>query len=288
MTKNIAKSIKARLLIIAKKENLNYQLLIIRYLYERLLYRLSVSQYKNKFCLKGGALLYAFEKDIPRPTLDIDFLGMKIKNDIDTIKRVFGEILAIPCDDGILFDMPAIQAEEINESKSYQGVRVTFTAKLDSIRQTMRIDIGFGDIIIPTAQDLIYPVLMDELPAPKILAYSLESVIAEKFQAMIELSEVNSRYKDFYDVYKILSSQQLDYETLCGAIQATFSNRATSYQGTHPLFTESFMNDKSRNIQWKRFLKKIRQDENLSFEDVMILIRSKLNPIYQTLNTDKK
>lgn len=178
MTKNIAKSIKARLLIIAKKENLNYQLLIIRYLYERLLYRLSVSQYKNKFCLKGGALLYAFEKDFPRPTLDIDFLGMKIKNDIDTINRVFGEILAIPCDDGILFDMPAIQAEEINESKSYQG--------------------------------------------------------------------------------------------------------------THPLFTESFMNDKSRNIQWKRFLKKIRQDENLSFEDVMILIRSKLNPIYQTLNTDKK
>lgn len=111
MTKDIAKSIKARLLNIAKNRDINYQQLIIRYLYERLLYRLSVSKYKNRFCLKGGALLYAFEKEIPRPTLDIDFLGMKIKNDVHTIKNVFKEILAIPCDDGIQFDVSTIDAE---------------------------------------------------------------------------------------------------------------------------------------------------------------------------------
>lgn len=105
MTKDIAKSIKARLLDIAKYRDINYQQLIILYLYERLLYRLSASTYKNKFCLKGGALLYAFEKEAPRPTLDIDFLGIKIKNDVQTIKNVFKEIIAIPCDDAIQFNL---------------------------------------------------------------------------------------------------------------------------------------------------------------------------------------
>lgn len=288
MTKDIAKSTKARLLNIAKNKDINYQQLIIRYLYERLLYRLSVSNYKTKFCLKGGALLYAFEKEIPRPTLDIDFLVMKIKNDVHTIKNLFKEILAIPCDDGIQFDVSTIDAEEINESKAYQGVRITFIAKLDSIRQNMRIDVGFGDVIIPTAQNLTYPVLIDELPAPEVLAYSLESVVAEKFQAMIELSETNSRYKDFYDVYMILSKQELDDIILNEAIQTTFNNRSTVYQDAHPLFTDSFMKERDRNMQWKRFLKKIKQDENLDFEVVMNLIFSRLRPIYETLNTGKR
>lgn len=284
MTKDIAKSIKAKLLNIARSENKNYQNLIIRYLHERLLYRLSVSKFKNKFCLKGGALLYAFEKEFPRPTLDIDFLGIKIKNDIDTTKSVFREILVIPCEDGIQFDISTIEAEEINETHTYQGIRVSFMAKLDTIRQSLRMDIGFGDIVTPSAQNLTYPVLMDELPAPEILAYSLETVVAEKFQAMVELSEVNSRYKDFYDVYKILSTQNLNKVILSEAVQATFNNRNTSYQDTHPLFTEFFRNDESRNTQWKRFLKKIKQDENLDFEDVMILITSRLQAIYETLN----
>ena len=287
MTKEIAKSIKAKLLNIAKNKNANYQQLIIRYLYERLLYRLSVSQYKEKFYLKGGALLYAFEKDLPRPTLDIDFLGLKIYNDIETIKNVFTEVLAITCNDGIEFNISNIKAEEINENNSYHGVKVTFEAKLDSIRQIMHIDIGFGDIIIPTAQELSYPVLLEELPVPQTMAYSLESVVAEKFQAMIELSEVNSRYKDFYDVYKILTSQSLNVEVLEEAVKATFLNRSTFYQENHPLFSESFAKDEVRNTQWKRFLKKIKKDEELKFEDVMKLIRTKLLPIFEKLNPDK-
>jgi Domain of unknown function (DUF1814). len=287
MTKEKAKSIKAKLLNIAKNKNINYQQLIIRYLYERLLYRLSVSSYRDKFCLKGGALLYAFEKEFPRPTLDIDFLGMKIRNDIETLKDVFREILAMPCNDGVEFDISTVEAEEINESNAYHGVKVTFSAKLDTIRQSMRMDIGFGDVIIPTAQKLAYPVLLEELPVPQIMAYSLESVVAEKFQAMIELSEVNSRYKDFYDVYKILALQNLNAEVLYEAVRATFINRGTFYQKNHPLFSESFAKDEGRNTQWKRFLKKIKQDEELLFEDVMGLIHMKLHPIFETLNSDK-
>lgn len=284
MTKDISKSIKAKLLNIAKSENLDYQLLLIRYLYERVLYRLSISDYREKFCLKGGALLYAFEKEFPRPTLDIDFLGLKIKNDINTIKSIFSEILSIECkDDGVVFDTNIIDAEEITETKAYQGIRVSFTAQLDSIKQRMRLDIGFGDVIIPNAQTLHYPTLMDELPSPNILAYSLESVVAEKFQAMIELSEVNSRYKDFYDVYKILKFQDLNDALLSEAIHATFHNRQTAYLDNHPLFTSSFAKDENRNLQWKRFLKKIKQDEDLSFETVMELIASRLQIIFNSL-----
>jgi hypothetical protein len=120
------------------------------------------------------------------------------------------------------------------------------------------------------------------------LAYSLESVVAEKFQAMIELSVVNSRYKDFYDVYKILTAQPLDNVVLSDAIHATFRNRQTPYMDNHPLFSESFMQDANHNTQWKRFLKKIKQDEDLNFEVVMNLLTARLYPIFETLKDEKQ
>ncbi|GBU08254.1 hypothetical protein AwDysgo_15850 [Bacteroidales bacterium] len=284
MTKDIAKSIKAKLLNIAKQKGHNYQLLIIRYLHERLLYRLSLSDYREAFYLKGGALLYAFEKEFPRPTLDIDFLGVKIKNDLVYIKNVFAEICSITCEkDGISFDVATIIAEEITEGRAYRGVRVAVITHLDSIKQTMKMDVGFGDVVRPQALQLSYPSLMEDLPQSSIMAYSLESVVAEKFHAMIELSEVNSRYKDFYDVYKILKNHSLDNKTTSEAIYATFANRETRYQSNHPLFTKEFAIDKKRNQQWERFLKKIETNNSLSFEVVMSLISSRLQPIYEEL-----
>ena len=280
MTKNFAKSIKAKLLNIARKDGLDYQVLLIRYLYERLLYRLSVSQYREKFCLKGGALLYAFEKEFARPTLDIDFLCIKINNDETVIKQIFTEIMAIPCDnDGVVFDTNFLKTEIITENKAYHGIRLIYIARLDTIIQTMKIDIGFGDVVIPAAQSLSYPVLIPDLPVPEILAYSLETVVAEKFHVMIDLAEANSRYKDFYDVYQILSQNELDAANLTDAIQATFHNRETNFKENHQLFSEGFAKDQNRNMQWQRFLKKIKHDENLTFEKVMSLIKSKLQPI---------
>jgi predicted nucleotidyltransferase component of viral defense system len=271
---------------LAKKKRLDYQLLVIRYLYERLLYRLSISDYREKFYLKGGALLYAFEKESPRPTLDIDFLVVKIKNDITHIRDVFTEICSLSCEeDGINFDINAITTEEISENKAYTGIRVSLVAHLDSIRQVMKMDIGFGDVVTPKPIDIAYPTLMEELPAATILVYSLESVVAEKFQAMIELSEVNSRYKDFYDVYKILKNQELDDDTLLAAIRVTFQNRETGYFEAHPLFTKEFATSEERNKHWARFLKKIKQDNGLTFDTVMSLIVLKLKPIYEMLNT---
>jgi predicted nucleotidyltransferase component of viral defense system len=197
MTKEIAKSRKAKLLLIAKMGNIDYQTLLIRYFYERLLYRLSVSRFKEKFCLKGGTLLYALAKDAPRPTLDIDFLGINLSNEMENIKNAFIEILAIDCEsDGVFFDTKTIKAQELTGNKLYNGIRVSYTAHLDSIRQTMQVDIGFGDVITPSPQNLRYPVFFDNLPIPEIYAYSLETVIAEKFHAMIELSETISRFKE--------------------------------------------------------------------------------------------
>ena len=285
MTKDIAKSIKAKLLNIAKKEQVDYQSLVIRYLYERLLYRLSISEYREKFCLKGGALLYAFEREYPRPTLDIDFLGVKIKNDTTHIKNAFMEICGLVCEeDGIVFDINSIITEEIIEQRDYTGMHISLVAYLGSIRQVLKMDIGFGDVVIPKPLVITYPALMDDMPMANIVTYSLESVIAEKFQAMIELSEANSRYKDFYDVYKILKNQEIENEALLAAIHATFQNRKTNYFKDHPLFTKEFAKNEERNKQWMRFLKRIKQDNDMSFEAVMALITSRLKPMYKTLN----
>jgi predicted nucleotidyltransferase component of viral defense system len=288
MIKDIAKSIKARLFNLAKKERLDYQLLVIRYLYERLLYRLSISDYRDKFYLKGGVLLYAFEKEYSRPTLDIDFLGVKIKNDMVHIKNVFIEICSMPCEeDGVDFDINTITTEEITKQKDYTGIRLSFVAHLDSIRQLMKMDTGFGDVVMPSPLIISYPALMEELPQATVFAYSLESVVAEKFQAMIELSEVNSRYKDFYDVYKILKNQKLTDDALSAAIHATFQNRNTVYLESHPLFTKEFATDEERNKNWMRFLKKIKQDNDLSFETVISLIVLRLEPVYKTMKDGK-
>ena len=284
MTKNFSKSIKAKLLNMARNNGLDYQVLLTRFLYERLLYRLAVSRFKEKFCLKGGALLYAFEKEFSRPTLDIDLLGLKIKNDASLLIRIFTEIMSIPYEnDGVVFDTNSLKTENIAEKKAYNGIRILFIAHLDSIRQRLQIDIGFGDVLIPEAQLLPYPVLIRDLPVPDILAYSLETVVAEKFHAMLDLAESNSRHKDFYDIYRILSQNELNEKHLIDAIRATFNNRKMIFKENHPLFTQSFYEDKNRQIMWKAFLRKIKYAENLEFSDVMKCITERLYPIYHEI-----
>ena len=284
MRKDIAKSIKAKLQNISRKDKVAFQTLITRYLYERLLYRLSVSDYKEHFYLKGGALLFAIEQHYPRPTLDIDFLGIKIKNDLANLKNIFTEICSITCeDDGVNFDIESINTIHIAEEKNYKGVRVSVAVKLDSIRQIMKMDIGFGDVIIPKGKMMEYPCFLEELPEVTILTYSLESVVAEKFHAMIELSESNSRYKDFYDIYQLLSCHSLDFETLSEAIVSTFRNRNTEFKENHVIFTDMFVNDSFRVTHWNNFISKIKYPDKLEFGTVMTLITTELKPIYEKL-----
>ena len=282
--KNYGKSVKEHLLNISRAEQYSSQLLISRYFQERLLYRLSVSSYKDKFILKGGALLYAHDGFQARPTLDIDFMAKNISNDLANIEKIFQEICQIECkEDGVMFDFDTIETSEIAITKEYHGVRLSLLAHLDTAQQPISMDVGFGDVITPSPQQLTFPALIATAPSANILAYSLETVVAEKFQAMISLSLGNSRMKDFFDVYQILSRQALDSAILSDAIKATFANRGTEYKENHPLFEESFFADSNRSMYWKGFLKRIKYSKPLSFTDVGTLIRTRLQPYWNLL-----
>lgn len=281
--KNVEKSIRSRLFNLAGHQQLSYQMLIIRYAHERLLYRLSRSAFRERFYLKGGVLLYAFDRDNARPTVDIDFTGNRIRNDKTQIKSVFTEICKInDVPDGIRFDMDEIQTTEINENRVYKGIRLIITARMDTIIQPLSVDIGFGDIVIPHVHMLDYPLLLPDLPMPRILAYSPETVIAEKFQAMIELSETNSRMKDFYDVYQILKKGKINSENLELAISATFERRFTRYSEEHPIFMDDFAKNEMKQMQWNAFLKKVNANDEVPerFEDTVSFIMKELYPYW--------
>lgn len=176
-----------------------------------------------------------------------------------------------------------IVTSEIAISKEYHGVRLSLVAHLDTAQQTISMDVGFGDVITPSPQQLAFPALIATAPGANILAYSLETVVAEKFQAMISLSLGNSRMKDFFDVYQILSKQTLDSDILSEAIKATFTNRSTDYKENHPLFDKVFFTDSNRSLYWKGFLKRIKYSEPLSFTDVGALILTHLQPYWEQL-----
>ena len=289
MMKDSTASIRARLLNLSKEQGLSFQFIIIRYLQERLLFRISQSKYRNKFYLKGGALIYAFEGSKTRYTLDIDLLGKEIANNTQTIKSAFAEIVSVPCPaDGVWFNPETIQADIISEQEKYNGIRLYIDAGFHTIKQRMQVDIGFGDVIVPsTNTNLEYPVLLAESEVPVLLAYSTETLIAEKFQAMIELSLANSRMKDFYDVHKLIISQKYNPKTLEEAIRATFTNRNTTYTENHSLFYDDFFTDQNRVKMWKAFLNKIGQDKDLNFSEVGKTITSNLRPIWEGLRFQK-
>lgn len=276
---NYGKSVHDRLLNISKARNLSYQTIVSRYIQERLLYRLSVSRYREHFFLKGGALIYALSGLDARPTVDIDFLGERISRDITTLTEVFKEICHIKYEpDGVTFDIESMTAEELMLNKEYNGVRIQVKALIHSMRESVSLDIGFGDVIYNGAQSLDYPVLLDDEPI-YLLAYSAETVVAEKFEAMIKLGLLNSRMKDFYDVYTILNENNIDSSDLQNAIKITFDNRNTEFDRNHPLLSDDFRYDEMRNNKWKSYLKKIRSSSDLQFPEVVEYILSRLLPI---------
>lgn len=284
---NSGKSVRARLLNLSRAEHYNPQMMISRYMQERLLYRLSISNYRERFILKGGALLYAHDRFEARPTLDIDFVATRINNDKGNIKRIVKEICNVDyVTDAVSYDADTVEAEDITVNKEYHGIRVSVVAHLDTARQRISMDIGFGDVVIPAPQELAFPTLIDTVPQAKIMAYSLETVVAEKFHAMIVLSLANSRMKDFFDVYRILVTDKVNGEVLQDAIKSTFVNRETSYRENHPLFAEEFFASKDRQSFWNAFLRKIKYPEFIDFQTVGLLIRERLRSYWESLRDE--
>ncbi|MCD4793799.1 MAG: nucleotidyl transferase AbiEii/AbiGii toxin family protein [Bacteroidales bacterium] len=284
MKENIAKSIKAKLLHISKEENISYQLMIIRYFQERLLYRLSLSEFKNNFCLKGGVLLYLLDKKKSRPTIDIDFLAINTDNEQNYIKCIFSEICKIEYKkDAVTFDSQNIIVTEIGKRANYSGIRINLTGKLDTIKQRIQIDIGFGDKVYPKPLIVSFPVILD-MEQPIIQVYSIYSAISEKFEAMIQLSEANSRMKDFYDIYTLLINHKIDKDELENTIKITFKTRNTIYTENHSIFNNTFYTNKDKLKQWDAFKRKVKGIDSLSFEKVLIKIKTELEPIYNRIH----
>lgn len=226
--------------------------------------------------------MYALVEEKSRPTKDVDFLARQISNEINNIARIFKDICQTVCDDGLKFDGENLIVENIKEDADYQGVRVRVNCYLGHAIKTLQADIGFGDIIIPKAEEMEYPAIL-EMDYPDILTYSIESVIAEKFDAMITLAQVNSRMKDFYDIYIILNTREIDGRVLYEAIFETFQNRGTNLDINPIIFSTLFFRDNTKQSQWKGFLKRVAKQEELEFEKVCTSIKVFLEPVYLCL-----
>ncbi len=246
------------------------------YVQESWLRRIAVSPYREQLILKGGLLLYAIYNRAYRPTRDIDFLGQQLPASLEDITQMSQEIAAINLDDGVRFESKSLKASIIREENIYGGIRVQILGMLGVIRQPLQFDIGFGDAVTPPPVEMNYPTLFGETLIIK--AYSLETVVAEKFQAMVDLSLVNSRSKDFYDLYQLATTKTFDAATLCEAIEQTFQRRATSLEKGQAVFESSFALDATLNLYWNNYLKREKLDAP-TFTEVMALLQGWLEPV---------
>ncbi len=248
------------------------------------MYRLSQSVYRDNFILKGGNLIYAFENLLTRPTKDVDLLGVHISNDQASLTAIFKNILQVSNDeDAVWFNPDAIQTETITELNKYSGIRVFFEGGFDRIRQKIQVDIGFGDVVYPEYVDIDFPLLVPKLNSVLIKAYSKESVIAEKFHAIITLSYTNSRMKDFYDLFILLTTFNFDIDILSDAILATFKHRETPIIANPSFFEKEFMIDKTLDSLWKRFLKNNNISFEHNFENTVKTLTLKINPVWENV-----
>jgi hypothetical protein len=235
--KNIEASVKDQLKNKAKESNRPFAELLQYYGMERFLYRFSKSKYADKFILKGALLFTVWQIPERRTTLDIDFLG-RFDNQVAAIETVIKDVCRIPVDhDGIEFDATAVQGHKIKEDADYEGVRVKFTGFLDRAQIPMQIDVGFGDIVYPKTKVIDYPSILD-FPKPHLNGYPHESVISEKFETMIKLGLLNSRMKDFYDVWLMMRQLEFKGINLVEAIKKTFNHRKTDIPQNRPLFAD--------------------------------------------------
>lgn len=258
MSRNLAASIRARLKQHADAAREDFNLTLTRYGLERLLYRLSISPYAETYLLKG-ALLFSLWYDQPhRPTRDADLLGFG-PDDIDTAVAAFQVICRIAVEDGIALDPASVRGLEIRKEAGYRGVRIDLQAGLDGARIALQVDIGFGDAVTPAAETVDYPVLLRDLPAPRLRAYPKHTAVAEKLHAICLLGMANTRMKDYFDLWVLLTEDDLDVPQLRRAVGATFARRRLALPEATPAgLGDAFAQDAAKRSQWAAFLKRNR------------------------------
>lgn len=284
-----AASIHQRLLNKAKESGRPFNELLQYYAMERFLFRVSRSGYAEQFVLKGALLLRTLGISEIRSTRDIDLLGPD-KGSIDTLKNMIAECCRIRIEeDGLEFDPNDIEAGEIRENQAYHGYRFKIKGNLGNARISIQIDMGFGDVITPEPLWIEYPTILGQ-QTPRIKAYTVESAIAEKYQAMVDLDLLNSRMKDFFDIYYLSTHLNFEGEKLREAIKQTFKRRKTNIPESLPsAFTDAFYVDESTQIQWKAFRKKLHQESMLpDFKEVILQVKEFLWPLTERIKKGER
>lgn len=276
---NLAASVRQRLLNRAREKGEDFNLVLTRYTLERLLYRLAQSQYADRFVLKGAMLFAIWADRAYRPTRDLDLLGYGDPSE-QALATVFQEICLTDVEpDGLVFDADRIQVTEIREDQEHEGRRVQLVAALANAQIHLRVDIGFGDVVTPEAEEIDYPTLLD-FPAPRVWAYPRETVVAEKLQAMVDLGIANTRMKDFYDLWVVAWQFSFSGSSLVEAIRATFARRGTPIPSETPIaLTGALAMDPDKATQWKAFLRRSGLEETpVELSQVVTELRAFLIP----------
>jgi hypothetical protein len=277
--RDMSASVRARLMSISKINGEAFDLVLVRFAIERLLYRLSKSKHRDRFVVKGAMMFQVWSNLTHRPTRDLDLLGFG-EPDVDHFVNVFRELCdQVVEDDGLIFTADSVSATKLKEHEEYEGIRMRFDAKLGSARIPIQVDIGFGDEITPESVLIDFPTVL-KLPAPSLQSYPRETVVAEKFQAMVILGITNSRMKDFFDLFILCTEFEFDGEVIRQAIKATFDRRKTTIPDSRPLaLSADFSKDKQKSTQWIAFLRKSNLDgRNMDLTQIIIRLADFLMP----------
>ncbi len=255
MTPGVAASVRARLLNRAKQIGEEFERTLVRFASERLLYRLGASAARDRCLLKGASLLAVWLPDPYRATRDVDVLASGAVDD-EAIRSLVAEICSVSCpEDGLSFDLSALVIETIRPEEEYSGKRARFRAFLGNARIAVQLDIGVGDAVVLEPEEVTYPTMLSALPPPRLRAYPRELTIAEKFEAMVKLDTLNSRMKDFHDVWALAGAFAFDGETLQRAVAACFERRGTPWSDEAPrVLTTAFYQGPEMEARWRNYL----------------------------------
>lgn len=282
---NLPASVRQRLLNVSRINKEPFDRILSRYAVERLLYRLSRSTYRDRFFLKGAMLFTLWFEEMHRPTRDVDLLGHG-DDDEPALERIFAELCDLEVEpDGLVFHGDSVKAERIRESAAYTGIRVTLLTTLESAKAHVQVDVGFGDHVTPDAENVTFPTLLD-FDAPKLRAYPVYTVVAEKLEAMVSLGETNTRMKDFFDLWFLSRHTDFDGAILSEAIRVTFMRRHTQLPVGIPLpLSDTFA--EANSTQWRSFLNKNSMAQT-PFAQVIGELREFIVPIFLSKDSESK
>lgn len=282
--KDQAASIRFRLLAHSKQAGVDYQRVLTRYAIERLLFRLSQSTEGKRYILKGAMLFVTWPEHIFRPTGDLDLLGQG-DPDPAVIAAFFAQICRIEVpEDGIIFDPATVKVDPVREDDKYQGARLSLTGILAKAEIRVQVDIGFGDRVHPAPRRQTFPLLLDGLPIPELLMYPPETVVAEKFEAMLRFGEANSRIKDFYDIWITSRTFRFDLSTLAEAVRGTLQQRDTAIPTNIPIALSRFAQMEDKHALWDGFLARNPPTQAPPpFADLLTELRAFFAPLFDAL-----